>query len=357
MRELIEEADGQRIAREANRNPRNWPAELEAAKPGPQEKYLALLMEAMEDGYAPPGAETDLRARFAEVRRVADTLPRGNAVRGQALLLVSQVDEEEDPATRQAATQALYEEFRGAGDDAAVVKARIGVMYAHGLESGPERVAIFASARDAMRSRMPAGDLRVADAWTALADERTRQKDFAGAEAEWRGMLAWHATAPAGSASEYGLAAAQSGYMSFLMARGRWDDAEAVARPAVEAAIAQAAQGKRRALMPQVSKLQALFWISIQKKDAAQAARWLDAWERAGSTTLARHNPQLGLARLAAAEASGDAGAIQESRKKLAELATIASICKVWASDLAQSDALAPARKGVIERHGVCKPA
>ena len=357
LREMVAEADDQKEGRAAARIARDWPVELGQAMSGPADKYLALLMEAMENGYAPPGSEGDYRARFVEVRRVADTLPRGNPVRGHALLTASQADGEDDRDKRREKLRALSEEFRDAADDAATVKARIGAALAHTLESSPERLALLVAGRDVLRGRVPAGDLSLGDTWSALARERAQQGDFAAAEGEWRDLIAWHAGAAQGDrAAEHGLHGAQHGYMMFLVDRGRWDEAEAVARPAVEAAMAQAAQGKRRALMTQSPKLQTLFWIAIHRSDAAQARRWLEAWEKGAGTAFSRHNPQMGLARLAAADVAGDTGAAQEARKNLVALAATPIICKAWTADL-DGDKLALARKGVIERHGICKSA
>jgi len=205
-----------------------------------------------------------------------------------------------------------------------------------------------------MKERMPAGNPIAGHAWSELARERARQGDLPAAEMEWRSLVAWHADAPpADAAARASLEQSQRGYMMFLAARGRWAEAEALVRPGVEAALGEYAQGKRRALTMQGSSVQALFWIAIAKREAAHARAWLDAWEKAGPAPYARRNPVLGLARLAVADVSGDARAIEEGKAKLAALPATAHMCKVWTGAL-EGDALAPVRKDVVERHHVC---
>jgi Zn-dependent protease len=355
MRDLAAEmADEPKDAAEPARPERNWAAELERARTGPADKYLALLVEATEEGYLPPGPE-DYQARFSELRRISETLPRGNAVRGQALLAASRGSEASVDARRDS-LRALFDEYRDAPDESALVKARIGSALADVLEPSPERLALLAASRDVMRARLPAGDAAAGDAWSQLARERARLGDFAAAEAEWRDLIAWHAgVARRDFVGRSGADEAQLGLAMFLVARGRLDDAEALIRPPVDEAMAQAAQGKRRALMARGQSIQALFWIAISRRDAAQARQWMDAWEKSAGA-YGRSSSQLTLARLALADASGNAAATQEAKAKLAAHKGVPGMCKMWMGNPDnRADEFAPARRSVLERHGVCR--
>jgi Zn-dependent protease len=333
--------------------PRNWTLELEQAKEAPQEQRLALLTDAAENGFF-PGKETeeDIQAGRAEMRRIAETLPRGNVTRVRALL-VAMDDDGGISQRHQADLRALMEELNGTTPEVAALRGRIGVTLAGDMQSSPERLQLLKQARDGMAASAKPGDAYMGEAWSMLADELAKQGDPAAADAEWRALLKWYADAlPGNQDTKIYVDSARRGYARFLIGQARFDDAEAFLRPFADDALAQAAQGKRAPLMRASWQLEDLFWIAIRKGDTAQATKWLDATSK---SPLAARRPQFALAQLAAADLSRDEKETAEARRRIAEMKTApVSLCKPGLSRYEGTE-LEAKRSELLRRYEICK--
>lgn len=352
MNEMAAEGDAPALALPV----RDWEGEFQRAKDAPPEQRLALLADAAEAGYVSgQGEENELTARTAEMRRIAETLPRGSIVRVRALRVAA--DPDEDPPRTQARLRTLLEELRDAPPEAAVERARVGAALAQALESSPERLQLLMESRDALRERVPPGDYALAEAWSELARELAQHRDMAAADREWSALMAWHAGAadkdPAAMGNRDG---ARMGYATFLVKEARFDEAEGLLRPSAEEAVAAAAAGERSRLSGEWWKLQALFWLAVRKGDAAQATAWLAAWEKSAGRRFVERNPQFGLARLAAAELAKDVKGLEKAREQLAALpGTPAYLCK-YPLPMFDGTEIGVRRAGLIARYAICPP-
>jgi Zn-dependent protease len=332
---------------------RDWDAELERARSAPPEARLALLTEAAEAGHVSmkDGVE-GLKTRTDAMRKMADSLPRGSVVRVRALLVIA--NERDDGTTDEKALRALREELGEANPETAYLRGRIDALLAGNLEPSAERAKLMGQARDAMRPVAKPGDVHLAEAWTGFAQELSRN-DAKAADEEWKALLGWYATAPAGdAATKAGADGARSGYAMFLIRQARFDDAEALLQPSATAAVAEA-QGKRLRLMRQSPAFQTLFWLSIRKGDGARSAEWLDDWGKALGPSLAKRSPHYALARLAAADLAHDDKRTQEMRQHLIDLpATQAYFCKSL-GNMYDGTELATRQAGLVKQYGICK--
>jgi Zn-dependent protease len=333
--------------------PRNWAAELEQSKQAPLEQRLALLTDAAESGFFPgPETEEGVRAAKAEMKRMADTLPRGNVIRVRAILAAMDDETGETPAS-QATLRSLKDELDGNAPETAMLRGRIGVLIAMDMQSSPERLQVLKQARADLSVAPGGSGFRMSGAWTMLAEELASQGDYDAADAEWRAMIKANADAPPGDRAAKGYGnVARSGYAKFLIGRARLDDAEALLRPSADEAIAQAAQGKRGPIMRASSQVQDLFWIAVSKGDAASAAKWLDA---AGKSPVGKRSPQYAFAQLAAADLNRNDKDVAGARKRLADMRS-AILCKPDFSRY-QGTQLEAKRQELLGKYEVCKPA
>ena len=332
----------------ANQAPRrDWEKELEAASGAPAAQRLALLLDAAQAGYV-----TD--ATRAEMRKLGSQRPPGDALRGRALLAsVERDDDDESPEHRakaRARLQPLHDEFRQAEGEALVVKGRIGLALAPLLDERRELIALYSESRDILRDRVPPGDMGLSAGWSRLAQER-QEEDAAKAEEEWKALIAWHAADTSSSTAATMMADnARQGYVVLLVRQGRLDEAEAVLRPHVEAGLAEAASGKNRAMYTRLANINTLFWLTVARGDAAQSAALVASWEK--HATAPSRNPQLALARIAAADLSGDAARIEAARATFASLKNAEFACR--GAPMFDGTAVAAKRAALLERQRVC---
>ncbi|HEX5129414.1 MAG TPA: site-2 protease family protein, partial [Usitatibacter sp.] len=245
----------------ASRGPRrDFDQELEAKKDAPPEERLALMVEAIEQGYLG-------EPYLAEMNRLARERPPGDALRGRALLgALKHFEEEPSPemqARHREKLRMLHAEFRDAQGDALLAKGRIGMTLAEWLEDTKERIALSVESRDILRDRVPPGDSGLSTGWQRLAQDRM-EVDPSGREAEeeWKALIAWHAADPTPTrlATMMGDSAHQ-GYVQLLVKQGRLGEAEALLRPDVESAIAAAAAGKGPGIQARSANMSTLFWL------------------------------------------------------------------------------------------------
>src|SRR6185369_691110 len=156
-----------------------------------------------------------LKTRTEAMRKMADSLLRGSVVRVRALLAIA--NERDDGSADEKALRALREELGEANPEAAYLRGRIDALLAGNLDPSPERLKLMGRARDAMRPVAKPGDVHLAEAWTGFAQELSRN-DAKAADEEWKALLGWYATTPAGdAASKAGADSARSGYAMFLI--------------------------------------------------------------------------------------------------------------------------------------------
>jgi Zn-dependent protease len=342
-REMI--AEMQREA--ANRPPRrDWDKDLEAARGLAPDARLALLLEAADDHHV-------TEATQAEMRRLAGERPPGDALRGRALLAAIPYEDDDDKAklaAQRAALEKLHAEFRDAQGEARVAKARIAFRLAGVHDDPKERIALRGEGRDILKERAAPGDPWLAAGWSELASDR-EASDPAGAEEEWKALIAWHAGNPQPTQAASMMAeSARQGYVHLLVRKGRLDEAEAMLRTDVEAGLAAAASGKGLGYYTRVSSINTLFWLTATRGDAAGSAALVDAWEKSSTS---RRNPQIAVARLAAADLSGDAVRIEAARASLTALPSTEFACRM--PPLFEGTAVAERRSAILTRHGVCK--
>jgi len=329
---------------------RDWERELAASNAAPPRQRIRALLDAAENGY---DLESDAgRPRAAEIRRIAATLPGNDPLRGRAFLLRIAMDglpvDEERRGLRK-----LLEALRDAPPEAAALRGRLALALAPLLPQSAERLRTLFIARDSLRGGTPGRNVELAEAWSMLASELAI-RDARAAEAEWKALVAWHRAAPSTDGVSRMIAeAAESGYMRFLMRRGRFDAAESLARPSVDRAMAEAVRGDETGLRRVLAKVQGLFWIAIARRDATHAGRWLDAWADAASAS-ADLDPQLALARLTLADLAGDAQGVSKARAWLSTLVATTVLCESGAIARADHPGAARARK-LVERYGICR--
>jgi Zn-dependent protease len=350
-RDAIGEEQGPPTARAPQRD---WATELAQTRQAPPERRLALLTEATEAGFIPgTGTEEDLKASRAEMRRIAEQLPRGNVARVHALFVTAMDDDEQDAARNQSELRPLMEELIEATPEAAALRGRIGFALASTMQSSPERLQLLKQSRDGMLGNGKPGDTYLGEAWSELAGETAKQGDPGAAEAEWRALLTWCAGVPADNwAAHVCVNSARMGYSSFLIRQARFDDAEAFLRPSAEAAAAQAAQGKRAPLMRSYWQMEDLLWMAIRKGDAAQASKWLDAW---GHAPGEKRNPRYVLAQLATADSMHDEKGAEQARRRIADLpGKLPSLCQAQMPKYEGTE-LGVKRAALISRYELCK--
>ena len=357
-REELAEIAAEAKADEARRGPaRDWATELAQARGGPPERHLALLVESGEEGFLPyEGGETALKARAAEMKRLADALPAGNLTRVNAKFALLRADEEDaERSRREAELRTLMGELDGSAPEAAALRGRIGLSLAYTQPSGPEKVQLLEQSRDALRAKYPPGHAYVTEAWAAYARERAEQGDAAGAEGEWKAFIAsFDGLAQEDRLAKANLESARMGYAGFLVKQARFTDADALLRPAGEAALLELDGKKRPRLGRQAWQFQALFWIAVNNGDAASAQRWLSGWERSMGAAYAKTSPQVAVARLASADLAHDDAATQRAREQLTALPTAQSIC-AYPAPMFEGTAIATRQANLVARYGVCK--
>jgi len=177
----------------------------------------------------------------------------------------------------------------------------------------------------------------------------------AGAEGEWKAFIASFDALPRDDRMiRSNLESARMGYAAFLVKQARFGDADALLRPAAEAALADLEAKKRNRYGSQAWQFQALFWLAVDKGDAAGAKRWLSGWERSMGTAFAKVSPHVAVARLASADLAQDEAEVKRARERLAALPAAQSIC-AYPAPMFEGTAIATRQSNLVARYGVCK--
>jgi Zn-dependent protease len=324
---------------------RDWLGEIAASREAAPEVRLPLLLGAAEDGmlYEPDRRE--------ELKRLASARPSGDLLRVRATLVDLRDPRGEDDVVP--ALRALREQASGEDEESRRIRARIDATLAFALPRSEEKIRLLVESRDALRALAP-GDPALPGVFRTLAQEREAAGDIAGAEAE---LVA--AVASAGERERAPFAAfagARADQLAFLVRQGRWAEAQAVARPPAEAALASTT-ARRRNLLYNLQAVHAMFWMSVHAKDGAEAARWLAAWQDALPRQARANNPGFVLARLALADLRGDRGSVSAAREDLLK-PKMKVLCEPYgALPVMRDSPLDAHRTDLLSRHGVCAAA
>lgn len=330
-------ADAATFVADAGDEPvRDWRSELEATKSAGPEQRLPVLADAAERFmlFEPKDQE--------ELRRLAAARPAGDLLRVRALAAMSHEDQDPGPGLR-----ALRAELRADDDESRRLAARLDAAIALSMSPGPERLAALSASVASLDADPSTSSLRRATR-EQMAKEREAGGDLAGAERDLRDAIALE-----GKESVWASQANMS-YLSFLMRRERWAEAEALARPPLEAELASGKPVRSR-LLRHFASTQALFWMAVNGASAADANRWLSVWEQSLGHRAAERNAGLALARFANAELGGDPAVVAREAKRLASLQGAKPLCQSDGRLPMLADTLLAARaREAISRSGVC---